>query len=526
MIMDLLERLRSTNVLASISAFSAAWMVMMATRYFSLSAGDISGGIGIGSDDGSWLPTAYSICEPIGVVLGCWLALGLALRQVMLVSIALFMFASLLPVCAPGFPAVILSRALEGLAAGAILPLSILTQLRAFGPARRALAIALYASSTTMGPQAAGLIDAWIVACFGWTAVFWASVVPGIVSLATGCAGFWKDSFRWRPLIDADLAGLLTLATALGLLACGVSQGDRLRWLQSPATLILFAASGLSFVLFFAHEWHGIRHPVVSVSLTRRWNLALGIICTLPLQFATVFSGAIVPNALTDLQGYRPEQIAPALTAALWPQCLSYATCVAILHFRLIDTRAVLVAGLSIVAIGCFYDLPITSDWIVANFNVGQIIQGLGLPLIIVPLLYIFVGEVSSREGAHAASIFNLSRSMSSTIATAWATTSVRLYGQDKYTELLSNTGFYPAGHRTTITGIAARLAHVDPDPIRVHLQALQIVGETARRQASVLAVSSTLADLGWFLFASCVIVVLMAELGNGFPGRKGGTLK
>jgi hypothetical protein len=71
---------------------------------------------------------------------------------------------------------------------------------------------------------------------------------------------------------------------------------------------------------------------------------------------------------------------------------------------------------------------------------------------------------------------------------------------------------------------IAARLAHVDPDPIRVHLQTLQIVGETARRQASVLAVSSTLADLGWFLFASCVLVVLMAELGNGFPGRKGGT--
>src|SRR5260370_24219467 len=125
-------------------------------------------------------------------------------------------------------------------------------------------------------------------------------------------------------------------------------------------------------------------------------------------------------------------------------------------------------------------------------------------------------------EAGHAASIFNLSRRMSTTTATAWATASVRLYGQDKYTELLSNTGFYPAGHRTTITGIAARLAHVDPDPIRVHSQALQIVGETARRQASVLAVSSTLPDLGWFLFSSCVLVVLMRGLGDDFPWRKG----
>src|SRR5260370_38579082 len=134
-----------------------------------------------------------------------------------------------------------------------------------------------------------------------------------------------------------------------------------------------------------------------------------------------------------------------------------------------------------------------TSGGMGGSCNVGEINEGVGLPLIIVPLLYIFVGEVSSHEGAHAASIFNLSRSLSSTIATAWATTSVRLYGQDKYTELLSNTGFYPAGHRTTIMGIAARLPPVDPDPIRVHFQTLQIVGETARRQASVLAALRTL---------------------------------
>ena len=45
--------------LASISAFCAAWMAMMATRYFGLSAGDINGGIGVGVDSGSWLSTAY-----------------------------------------------------------------------------------------------------------------------------------------------------------------------------------------------------------------------------------------------------------------------------------------------------------------------------------------------------------------------------------------------------------------------------------------------------------------------------------
>ncbi len=174
-----LGRMRAAPILASISGFSAAWMAMMATRYYGLSADDINGGIGIGVDDGSWLSTAYSACEPIGVVVGCWLAGGLSLRRVLLASVAIFLLAALLPAIVPGFVALLLSRALTGLATGAILPLSILTQLRVFGPAWRPLAIAIYASSTTMGPQLAACIDAWSVERYGWTAILWASLAPG-----------------------------------------------------------------------------------------------------------------------------------------------------------------------------------------------------------------------------------------------------------------------------------------------------------------------------------------------------------
>src|ERR1700730_4582062 len=151
------------------------------------------------------------------------------------------------------------------------------------------------------------------------------------------------------------------------------------------------------------------------------------------------------------------------------------------------ETRAILVTGLCVIAIGCFFDLPITSDWIVANLDTAQVLQGIGLPLIIVPLLHMFVGEVVPREGVHAASIFNVCRSLSGTIATAWATTSLRLHGESKYSVLLSNTGFYPHGHETILATLAAHADHASADPMRVHLQALQIVAETARRQATVL---------------------------------------
>jgi 4-hydroxybenzoate polyprenyltransferase len=37
-------------------------------------------------------------------------------------------------------------------------------------------------------------------------------------------------------------------------------------------------------------------------------------------------------------------------------------------------------------------------------------------------------------------------------------------------------------------------------------------------------AVSDTLADLGWLLFASCILAILMADLGNGHPERRAAT--
>src|ERR1700719_4268424 len=120
-----LGRVRAAPTLASISGFAAAWMAMMATRYYGLSADDINGGIGIGVDDGSWLSTAYSACEPIGVIVGCWLAIGLSIRRVLLASVAVFIVAMLLPVVAPGFMILLISRALTGLAAGGIPPLSL-----------------------------------------------------------------------------------------------------------------------------------------------------------------------------------------------------------------------------------------------------------------------------------------------------------------------------------------------------------------------------------------------------------------
>ena len=504
-------------ILSSVAAFCAAWMVLMATRYYSLQASDINGAVGVGTDTGSWLSTAYSVCEPIGVVIGAWLGIALSLRRMLLAGVVIFLIGTIIPLIVPTYDALMLSRVITGLAGGAIMPQSIIIQLRAWGPTRAPLAIALFLSASTAAPQLGGLIGAWGVEHFDWSFVLWAALPPGILSLVLGYIGLRRERIQWRPLIHADLGGLLALSAGIGLFAGAVSQGDRLRWFQTPAIPILFVASALCLMIFVLRDWSELRHPIVWARLYGRRNITLGAIGLLPLGLAIGISGVIVPAALAQVQGFRPEQVAPALWSALWPQAFSYAACVIILSRKIFEARAMIIAGLGIVAIGAFFNLPITSEWQVGELYVGQLIQGVGLPMLAVPLIHMFVADVRPpAESLPAASVLNLSRVLCGTIVTAWASTSLRLNSQGKFGELLANTGFYSGGRGDSLATLALRMAHTTSDPMLARAQAVQVVASAARRQAAVLGTSDTFAQLGWLLFASCLFVVLMAEFGSG----------
>jgi DHA2 family multidrug resistance protein len=437
----------------------------------------------------------------------------------LLTGVVIFLIGSVIPLIVPSYGALMLSRIVTGLAGGVIMPQVIIIQLRAWGPTRVPLAVALFLSAPTAAPQLGAVVGAWGVEHFDWSFVLWAALPPGMASLVIGYFGLKRAPIQWRPLIHADLAGLIALAAALGLFACAISQGDRMRWFQTPAIPILLIGSALCFAVFALRNWSELRHPIVWVKLYRRWNVSLAAIGGLPLGLAIGMSGVIVPAALAQLQGFRPEQVAPALWSALWPQALSYIGCVILLSRKVIGDRALIIVGLAVVASGAFFDLRITSEWQVGDFYVGQVLQGVGLPMIAVPLIEMFVGSLRPPvESLPAACILNLSRVLSATVATAWATTSLRLNSERKFAELLSNTGFYQGGRGTSLATLAARVAHTTSDPMQARAQAVQIVASAARRQAAVLGVSDTLFSLGWLLFAGCLIAILMAEFGHGKP--------
>ncbi|ACI50738.1 major facilitator superfamily MFS_1 [Gluconacetobacter diazotrophicus PA1 5] len=506
------------RILTGTCGVCAAWMAMMSTRFFALSLPDIEGVLGIGPDEGSWLAASYLAFEPVGVALGCWLAVIFSLRRVMLPAILLFVIASAIAAVTHDLTMMIMARAGMGFAAGIIVPLAIITELRTFPPTWRALAIALYSTAATMAPQAAAPLDIWLVTRWGIPAIFWIAIPLGLIAFVCGYLGLWRERIRWLLFARADLRVVFAFSVGAILLGGGVSQGNRLHWSETPLTLftVVTGIALLTGVLVLGGR--RVVHPILMKRLLTRRNALLGALITIPYQFASVLSGSLVPAFLADIPAYRPEQIAPALDAVFWPQALAYPVCVMALRYGWVEARTFLVLGFGLNALACLLDLDVTSDWIPGNFLTGQILQGIGLPWILLPLLMLFVGDVVPSEGLYAAAIFNVARSLAGTVAAAWAATGLRLRAEGRYGELLTSTGLQPHRRMVAVWDGVGAFPRTTPDPVLLDHRARSVFGTLVRHQSVVIGFSTLLADLALMLAVTCIIAACMPPAGADRP--------
>lgn len=398
---------------ACIAAVSAAWMAMLGAREAVVGLADLRAGLALGFDEGSWLASVYAAGDVIGVVLGCWLATALSLRRVLLGASLLHALASCLLAIGPTFFLILGARGLQGLAAGALLPMAIVALLRTLAPRHRPLALAIYTSASTLAPPLAVGLTGWLLEHFSWPALFWSNAPLAVLALLSGAYGLPREAYRLRPLLHTDRIALALLLAGLGMLACGLDQGNRLDWWQSPLIVFLLC-TGLAAVLAYGFHALRARHDrLLNTALLARWNITTGAWNVVPFGLAATGCGYLIPQYLGQIQGYRPEQQATVLWDAAWPQLISYTFAVLCLQRRWtgLGPRRLLALGFLLVGGGLLYDsLHLCGDWIAPQLRPGQMAQGLGLPLILLPLLFLYVGDLLPREALHAAMIFNVMR--------------------------------------------------------------------------------------------------------------------
>ncbi len=329
-----------------------------------------------------WLFSVYLLAQAVTVPVYGKLADVFGRKPVMLVGIGLFLVGSILCGIAWSMGALIAFRAVQGLGAGAVQPMSMTIVGDLYSLEERAKVQGYIASvwgiSSVVGPTLGGVFSEYV----SWRWIFWVNIPLCLIAAATIGLRFTERLERRRPRIDYAGAGVLTVA--LTLLILGVLEGGQAWAWSSPQSIAVLAAGAVLLVLFVLIERRAA-DPVVPLRLLRNRLLVATNLVAACVGAVLMGLTSYVPTFVQVVLGTGPLVAGFALAALTlgWPISASQSGRV---YLRL-GFRATALIGAIVVAIGSALLLLLDESSSVPQVGAASFVIGLGMGFAAAPTL-------------------------------------------------------------------------------------------------------------------------------------------
>jgi len=398
-------------LLGLLGVLIAAVLAGLNSQVTALALTDVRGGLGISSDPGTWLESLYISSEAVGMVLSAWLLVTFSLRRFTLFVIAFNCLATVLIPLAADIDLLYTLRSAQGLAGGLTIPLLMTAALRITSPSIRLYGLAVYALTATVTPGVAATLAALWTEIVGWRFVFFEAVPFCALAGVLAWYGLPQDPPRYERFRMFDWRGALLAVVGFASLTTMLQQGDRLDWFNSRPICVLALLSAVSISLLLVNEWfHPL--PLLKLQMLSRRNFLYGVVALFLLLVIGLSAGKIPLSYLREIQGYRQIQSYPVILEIALLQLVMLPLVAFVLDFAWVDARVVSAAGLGCILIACLGCSTITPTWNRGQFYLWQFLQGIGQPLLIVPLLMIATNSVTPQEGPFASALVNTPRAL------------------------------------------------------------------------------------------------------------------
>ena len=249
----------------------------------------------------SWFLNAYTLAFATFMLPAATLGDRLGRRRVMIAGLSIFTLASIASALSTSSEALIAARAVQGVGAAAIMPLS-LTLLASTVPERmRAMAIGIWGGVSGLGVALGPVVGGAVVEGVSWQAIFWLNVPVALVALPLLVLAVPESRGTWQRL---DLVGTVLLGSAVFLGIWGIVHGNDDGW-GAPAVLVPLVLAGLLVPAYLVWA-RGRAYAVLPLRLfaSRGFSVAnvIGLTFTIGM-FGTVF---LLAQYLQVVQGYTP----------------------------------------------------------------------------------------------------------------------------------------------------------------------------------------------------------------------------
>jgi len=369
-------------------------------------------------DQIGWVITSYIVASAIMMPTAGFLSSRYGRKRVFLCAMSGFILASVVCGAADTIEVEVAARIVQGMSGAFLVPLSQAIILDTYPPEEQSKAMAVWGLGAVFGPVIGPTIGGYLTDALSWRAIFYINLPVGLLALV-GTALFVPETKR-EPGKRLDWFGFLVLAAGIGALQLMLDRGERLDWFDSPEIVLEACIATLGFYLFTAHILT-TKNPFLEPRLFADRNYAVGIAFIFLYGLLTVPPMVLMPPFMQDLRGF------PIDTIGLLQSPRGLGLVVALLIGGRItgkvEPRILIAIGLGFLAVSCWE----MSRW---TLDVGEwpiiwtgFVQGAGAGIILVPIQAIAFPGLPPQMRTEAAAVFNLVRSVGSSMGVSIALT-------------------------------------------------------------------------------------------------------
>lgn len=417
----------------------AAFMEVLDMSVANVSLLHIAGSLSASREEATWVLTSYLVANAVILPMTGWLSDRIGRKRYYLASLILFTLSSLGCGLAPSLEFLVGARVIQGLAGGALQPVSQAILNESFPPENRGMAIAVYGLAVVVAPALGPTLGGFFTDQYSWHWIFLINVPAGALLLFLG-GRLLHDSPAQRERQHTavaggiDYVGFSLIAVAMGSLQLMLDLGQQEDWFESGRIRFLAATFVVTCSLVVWRELTHA-HPIINLRLLRDRNFAVGNLMIAAMYGTLMGATVMLPLMMQSLLGYGALQAGLVLSPAAALMALMMPVVGRITGH--VDERVLTTIGFILVCVAMLALAEISLDVSREQLMYLRFAQLAGVALLFIPVSGIAFGYIAPSDLGNASAIFNLSRNLGGSMGVSLLTTYLARRAQSHEAQLV-----------------------------------------------------------------------------------------